>query len=99
MADTPNPFPAFIENAFAPEFFASAFAGSARDGPNMRLTFVSHRVNHDPAIPLGTVQGLAVTVRLVMSRDAVASMVANLTASLEAAEPQVQPSPPPSPSP
>lgn len=87
----------FIDNVFAPEVFASAFAGLSRDGQNMRLTFAAHRANHDPEVPAGAQQAFVVVSRVVMPRESVALMIASLTAALEASEPQgsAPPQPPP----
>lgn len=62
----------FIDNPHAPEVFVSFISGAAFDGPNVRLTFASSRVNHVSAP--GPVNNV-VNARLVMSIQSVENMV------------------------
>jgi hypothetical protein len=73
----------FVDDPKAPEFFASSIVGLAFDGPNIRLTFASTRVNH-AATPGPT--STVVNARIVMSLQAAQNMRDFLTTFLKTAE-------------
>jgi hypothetical protein len=81
----------FVDDPSAPEFFVSWLKGAGFDGPNVRLTFVSMRVNHaqNPGVP-----NEVVNVRLVMSVDAAQNMRAFLDQFLQTAALNAIPRPP-----
>lgn len=72
----------FIDDPHAPEIFASFLTGAAFDGPNVRLSFVSSRVNHENSP--GTVNNV-VNGRVVMSIQSAKQMIVFLQGFLESA--------------
>jgi hypothetical protein len=75
--------PQFVDDPHAPEFFVSFIAGTAFDGPNIRLTFASSRVDH--SIAPGPIKNVA-NVRIVMSIQAAQNMRDFLSSFLSTAE-------------
>jgi hypothetical protein len=82
MAETTTSIPGFVDDAHAPEIFASFLAGAAFDGPNVHLTFASSRVDH--SVAPGSIKHVA-NARLVMSIPAAQNMCSLLTQLLQAA--------------
>ena len=78
-----NPPVTFVDDPKAPEVFASFMIGAAFDNPNIRMTFVSTRVNHESSP--GPVNNVA-NLRVVMSIPSAIQMVKFLTSFLAAAE-------------
>ena len=83
MTEPAQILPAFIDDPKAPEVFASFVSGVAFDGPNIRITFSSSRVNH--VTTPGPVNNV-VNLRLVMSIQSVQNMVGFLNEFLKTAE-------------
>ncbi|WP_428970355.1 hypothetical protein ACQR50_07055 [Sphingomonas sp. Xoc002] len=67
--------PAFIDNPFAPELFATGYAGIANMGGNIVLTLESARCDHGGAQP---VVERVVVGRIAMTADAAHQLVAGL---------------------
>jgi hypothetical protein len=84
----------FIDNPHAAEIFASFMTGAAFDGPNIRMTFASSRVNHE-SNP-GPVNNV-VNARLIMSIQSAQGMVDFLQRFLASAQLNATERPPESP--
>ena len=78
MADTK---PSFVDNAHAPDLFASDISGCYMTGGNVAVTLERHRVNHGS--PSGGRHQRVVVARLVLTAQAAQNMVVLLNTFLE----------------